>query len=570
MTGSAPFHWLVLLAVAAIQAALVRKARELSRQDDRTSLAELAEPFAADVRARAKRGQSPDWLRYQAETDRLFEFRDDRLRSLAAAALAVGLGGTLFALFVSILSGQGTGFEPATLVQSMGVSLLGSLTGVIVNLLIVLFYLPAAERRFATSVKGFFKELAAEADQHPPQEAFTQTLREELSLIRQSLNTEFASAFSTAITGFPSVVADLGVHIEKLSSVVEKQGQGIGDAVGEIVRCAAVVTDSGSRLQPAAEKLAEASELLVRMPQELAAVVDETRNQWLTGIRKQHEEHVKQLLDLHKQVEDTGRERERQVLMVTRELQAAVAEVRDAVSQIPDHLAAEVAKISGRLGIEFGREARDHTNELAERLGREYEALLGRVEKHEQESRNNIGLIVQELLDRVSSLVEERMVENLQKVAKDLDATVRLLPEAARGLAEAHVELSRTQAESLESWKMVSQRTGDAAQKLVDADGHLHVAVEALAAGADHLEKIAALTGGFEGSLLKSNQETVGQYMTGLDSLREQLIDLLQKVNDGHLRSDRFLESQSEFIRTCIQQLMKGRQVATLETQRSS
>jgi hypothetical protein len=564
MTGSAPFHWLVLLAVAAIQAVLLRKAHELSRQDDRASLRELAEPFAADVRARAKRGQSPDWLRYQAETDRLFEFRDDRLRSLAAAALAVGLGGTLFALFVSILLGHGTGFEPAALIQSMGVSLLGSLTGVVVNLLIVLVYLPAAERRFATGAKSFFKELAAEADQHPPQEAFTQTLREELSLIRESLNTEFASAFSTAITGFPRVVAALGFHIEKLSSVVEKQGQGIGDAVGEIVRCAAVVTDSGSRLQPAAEKLAEATDLLVRMPQELAAVVDETRNQWLTGIREQHEEHVRQLLELQRQVEDTARERERQVLTVTRELQAAVAEVRDAVSQIPDHLAAEVARASGRLGIEFGREARDHTNELANRLGREYEALLGRIEKHEQESRNNTGLIVQELLDRVSGLVEERMVGHLQKVAGELGEAVRLLPEATHALAEVHARLSRSQSESLESWTVVSQRTGDAAQKLVDADGHLYVAVEALAESASHLGKVAALTDGFEGSLLKSHQEAVGQYMAGLDSLREQLIDLLRKVNDGHARSDKVLENQSELIRACIQQLMKGRQVATL------
>ncbi len=567
MTGSTPIHWIVLLGVIMSQLVLLWKARSLSLQDDRTKLTELEAHFASDVHARARRGQAPDWLRYQSEVDRLLEFRDDRLRSLAAAALSVGLGGTLFALFVSIFRNGNTGLDPTTLVQSMGVSLLGSLTGVALNLLIVLVYLPGAEDRFSRLSRNVFQELEAASDEHPPQEAFTQTLREELSLIRQSLNTEFASAFSTAITGFPQVVSALGIHIEKLAAVVEGQGKSIGGAVADLAKCAIAVADSSQRLQPAADKLAEATDVLVRMPHELREVVDETRNSWLTGMRAQHEEHVNQLIDLQQQVEQNAQERERQVLDVTRELQAAVAEVRDAVDRIPDHLATEVGRASGRIGIEFGREARDHTNELAAHLEREYEKLRQHVEKHQQDSLNNVGVIVKELFDQISGHVEERLVGHLQQVTQDLNRVIQLLPEATQRLVQANAELYQSQAECLGDWKEVGRQTGEAARKLAEAEGQLHIASEALGTSASHLERVALITDGFEEALLTSHREVVSEYMKGLDSLRGQLIELLHQMQDGRLKSDGVIEKQSEFIRACIQQLMKGRQVATLSMQ---
>lgn len=565
MSGSVS-HWFVLALVAAFQVALFYKALRLSRQNDGPGLVLLGSTFTEDISARARRGQSPDWLRYHAEAHRLFELRDDRLRSLAAAALAVGLGGTLFALYVSLPRGS-AGFEPAILVQSMGVSLLGSLSGVVVNLLIVLHFLPAAEGRFSTQTVDLFRTLQEVSDQHPPQEAFTQTLREELTLIRQALNTEFANAFSTAITGFPQVVAELGVHIEKLASVVEDQGQSIGGAVVEMARCAATVADSGSRLQPAAEKLAEATSVLTHIPQELQDVVDQSRNDWLSGMREQHEEHVRQLLDLQKQVEEASQQRERQTLEATRELQAAVAEVRDAVGRIPDYLVNAVSQASGRLGIEFGREARDHSNELAALLKGEYERLLQRVVEHEREWRNNVGLMVAEIFKQFAGTIQENLVEQLKKVTRDLDDTVRVLPEAARLLSTSYAEWSQSQQAALEDWKEVTRSTGDAARKLAEADGQIHLAVAALSASADHLERVASVTDGFEATLLDAHRKAVADYMAGLDGLRENLLTLLQQMNDRQAQFDGSLERQSDFIRACIQQLLKGRQLATLEIQ---
>ncbi len=445
----------------------------------------------------------------------------------------------------------------------MGVSLLGSLTGVALNLLIILVYLPAAEGRFSAQSKHLFQSLGSLGDQHPPQEAFTQTLREELSQIRQSLNTEFASAFSTAITGFPEVVTRLGGNIDKLAEVVEAQGESIGGAVKDLTQCAVTVARSSSSLQPAAERLAEATEILVRMPQDLREVVDDTRNHWLTGLREQHEEHVQQLVTLVQEVEVAAQQRERQVLAAARELQGAVAEVRDAVGRIPDHLAAEVARASGQLGTAFGREARDLTNELADRLSREYELLLQHIERDQQQSANQIGTIVRELLESVSGTIEERLIANLRRVSEDLEHVTHLLPEAANQLTEAHDRLSKSQEQSLEGWREVSRRTGEAAQKLVDADGHLQVAVNSLEASAEHLERIATVTDSFETSVLETQRKAVTEYMAGLDAMRLQMLDVLHAMQKGHANFDGILAKQSDFVRACIQQLMQGCQVAT-------
>src|SRR5215467_5956851 len=85
---------------AALQSVILSRAWRAARSDGCARLAELGEEFAADLIRRAGRGREPDWLRYRGELDRLFESRDEQLRSLAAAALAAGLGSTLVALMV--------------------------------------------------------------------------------------------------------------------------------------------------------------------------------------------------------------------------------------------------------------------------------------------------------------------------------------------------------------------------------------------------------------------------------------------------------------------------------------
>jgi hypothetical protein len=553
---------------AAVQVVILYRAWRAAHRDDQARLVELGEAFAADIGQRAGRGREPDWQRYRGELDRLFESRDEQLRALAAAALAAGLGSTLVALLVGLLAEavrQAGAFDSLSMLHSAGVCLLGSLLGVVVNLTIVLFLLPSTERRHAAHVDSLLRHLGRVADQHPPVGALTGPLREELAAIRQSLGEGLAKAFSEAVTGWPQVVARLGEQVDALGALVEAQGRGIGDAVRDLASCSLAVAQSSQALQPAAKQIGEVGVLLVELPAHLSEVIDASRTSWASSLREQQEEGLRQLLAMRQEAEQASDARERQMLAAVRELQAGVADQRAAVERIPGLLAEEVARVSQTLGREFGSEARAHTLDLASRLAQEHDQLWQRIEVHEQESRNNIGVLVAELLAQVGHQIEEGVAAQLKLAATRLQELAEQLPAAVARLEEAQANWTQAQRETLGSWQEVGQRTEDAARHLAEMDGHLGSGVAALAASADHLDRVARADGAFEATLRSALADVASGYLAESGSFREELTAMARELQAAGTQLDGVLAGQSELIRHCIGQLMKGRQAATLE-----
>ena len=561
-------HFFVLILVGFFQLLILLRARQLFQQDDGLALKELEARFSRDIRQRANRGHSPDWLRYQSEMDRVFDFRDDRLRSLASAALALGLGGTILALCVNLGMQRWSGlnsFDAGFVLQSMGVSLLGSLSGVILNLIIVLIFLPRAEAQFAALAYDAHQRLYRISEEHLPQEAFTQTVKEELTHVRESLNIDFAKSFSEAIQGFPDVVVGLGSHITKLAEVVETQSRSASTAVEDLKVYAATVARSAKHLQPSAQRLADVSEILIQMPDQLKTVVESGRDDWLERIRSQQEQHLQQLLDIQKQVEQASLNRERQMLEGIRQLHAAVGEVRDAVARMPEQLASEVEKSAGKLGTRFGQEARDHTNEVKDHLEYRYTQVSEKIEHHEQEWRNNIGAVVGELLEKVSNQVYDGLVTEIKNTSQELREISRQLPVVAGDFGIAHASWAEAHKNALAGWQAVGTRTEQAATKLVDANGHLNVASGALDSSAQNLQRVAQVTESFEASLQAALKEITTQHLADFEPIRKEMVGLVEELEGGQKQFEDILDRQSEFIRNCIAHLMKGRKVATLE-----
>jgi ABC-type transporter Mla subunit MlaD len=568
MTGDF-VHLFVLLLVAVCQLLMFAKARKLVQGDDGAALRDLGNRFATDIKRRAARGLSPDWIRYQAEVDRIFDYRDDRLRSLASAALALGLGGTILALCVNLAMqrmsrGELQSPDLLFILQSMGVSLLGSLTGVILNLIIVLIFLPKAENKFTALSNDLHQTLYRVSESNLPQEAFTQTIKQELTQVRESMNTDFAQSFSEAIQGFPDRVVNLGTHIERLADVVEAQSRSAGTATEDLKTYAITVAKSAAHLEPSAQRLADASETLNHLPAQLKAVVESGRDDWLESIRQQQETHLKQILEIQEETEKASENRERQMLERMRELQVAVTEVRAAVGQMPELLATEVEKSAGNLGIRFGQEARNHTIEMEGNLKREYGKLLGNIEHHEQQWRNNIGTVIRELLDTVAGQIRDGILEELQGTSRELRATSQQLPKIAAEFGEAHASWKQVHEDVLAGWQSVGNRTEQAALKLVDANGHLNVASGALDTSAKNLQRVAEITEAFEASLRSALQEVTVQHLEDFSSIRKEMASLVEDMKSGHQQFDGILERQSEFIRNCIVHLLKGRKMATL------
>jgi hypothetical protein len=554
---------------AGLQIVILSRAWRAARRDDRARLVELGETFAADLSRRAGRGREPDWLRYRGELDRLFESRDEQLRALAAAALAAGLGSTLVALLVGLLVEtvrQDRAFDSLSLLHSAGVCLMGSLLGVGVNLAIVLILLPAAERRHSTLAESLLRHIGQVADQHPPVGALTGPLREELAAIRESLGAGLARAFSEAVTGWPQVVARLGEQVDALGALVETQGRGIGEAARDLASCSLAVARSSQALQPAAQNLGDVALLLVQLPAQLRDVIDASRTSWAASLKEQQEDAMRQLIEARREAEEASQARERQMLAAVRELQAGVADQRAAVDRIPGLLADEVARVSQTLGREFGSEARAHTLDLANRLAQEHERLWQRIELHEHESRNNVSVLVAELLAQVGRQVDEGIVAQLRLAGARLQELAELLPAAAVRLEQAQEGWTQAQRETLTGWQEVGRRTEDAARRLAEMDGHLGSGVAALAASADHLERVANADGEFESALRAVMVEVAARHLAESGSFREELMAMARELKTAGAQLDGVLAGQSELIRQCIGQLMKGRQAATLET----
>ncbi len=558
----------VFLLGGALQVLILVRAWRAARGDDQARLVELGEAFGGDLSRRAGRGQEPDWLRYRGELDRLFESRDEQLRALASAALAAGLGATLVALLIGLVldaARPDRSLDSLSLLRSAGVCLLGSLLGVAVNLVIVMVLLPSAERRHALRAGSLMRHLGKVADQHPPVGALTGPLREELAAIRESLGAGLAQAFAQAVTGWPQVVTRLGEQVAALGAVVEGQGRGIGEAVRDLAACSQTVASSSQALLPVAGRLGEVAAHLAELPERLGQVIDASRASWAEDLRARQEEGLRLLSEVRREAEESSQARERMMLAAVRELQAAVADERAAVDRIPGLLADEVGRVTGDLGHAFGSEARAHTLDLAERLAGEHERLWLRVEQHEREVRNNIGVVVTELLEQVGRRIGETVGEPLKAAGERLQQIAESLPAAASRIEESQAAWSGAQREVLSGWQAVGQRTEAAAERLAQMDGHLGAGVEALAESAGHLERVARLDGEFEATLRAALAEAVTRHLAETGSWRAELTAMARDLGAAQAQLDRVLEGQSQFIRRCIEELLQGRRAAILE-----
>jgi hypothetical protein len=521
----------VLFGVWIYQYSLFRQARGIARELYSEAARDLEKRCQQDLRFRAEHGQPPDWNRYMAQAERLFEARGDRLRTLASSALAVGLFGTLASLVVTLLTflGNHIPVEGGLLVFNTLLSLSGSFLGVLFHLCIVQGSLRKAEDTFSHWQREFEARLELYSEGHPPQPSFLPALREELGQIRESLTGALAGALAKAASGFPAVVSSLGDNVARLSQVVATQGQAMDKAMVAIAGSATVVSKAAGGLQPAAERLAAAAENLEGLPAALGGVLDRGREQWLDGLRGAQEERLSEIAAAAGRAEESARTREQQMLDGVRSLATSVGEVRDAAGGIGQELRAEVTAMAGGLGTSFGREARDVTRELAEQLDRAYRELLGNVEAHEQQWLNRIGTVVDELFARLGRSLDASLLSGLEGAGKALRSSADALVPLAERFERGHRDWGESQGQALAGWKAASEQIGGAATGLEQVNGDLHRAAAALGEGADRLAGLRQLGEQLE-ALLREACSREAQHQALLAGLSEQLSQCIQAL----------------------------------------
>lgn len=491
--------WVPQVALAAVvlwQGVLLLWAVRVARGEPEERLRQFAEDQSQEIRQRAEQGQTPDWQNCRAEAERFFEARGDRLRVIASAALAIGLFGTLGFLLLTLRLAPSRGdasLDTAELIGGTLLSLLGTFSGVVVHLIIVLFILRRAENRFEFWLQGFQTELRRVAGESPPQAAFLKNFQSSLDEIRDSLTSEFASSLAKAVAGFPDVVVKLQATVGDLAVAVEAQAVTVTSAMEQLSQSAASVARTGDTIHPIAERLADSNQTLARLPEELREVLDSTRQGWLRDLGEQQAKRLADLVVILDRGEQASRERETRMFETIRELQGLVAEVRQAVAGIAEGLAAEVEVMAGRLGTAFGQEARDATHDMLEVASKQQRMLLDRIEHHEEQWRNNIGTVVEELFHKIGGQVKESLTGDLSQAGKNLGEAAQTFAEVALALGEGHEAWSHAQSESLASWSKAAEQIDKAEQGLKAANAELLVAVGRLGSGASHLELIESM-----------------------------------------------------------------------------
>lgn len=540
----------VLVVVAAAQLWIFVRSRRTARGESEEVFASLQERFTRDIERRAGRGHPPDWLHYRAEIDRLFEPRDEALRVKAAAALAVGLGGTILALLLHlvVLPDSGGFDDPWRLIQGMGVALFGSLSGVVVHLLITLWLLPRAESDFEVAADELVGDLRQVAEEHPPVEIFTKTLKNELGAVAREFSSE-------AMAAFPGVIEKLVEQMGQLGEVVESQAERSEKAVDELTSCARLVSDSSERLRPTAEQMAEVSTALVEVPEQLSAALETGRHYWIEVIHEEQRQSRDRLFGQIEAMERSAADRERQ-------LHQSLVRVGEVLENLPARLSDDL------LGDLLNRVHRDVLQQVADlqtRLEEQQEDIFEKIRDHESTWYSNLGPVTEKLFEKVAAQVEAGLSEELQAVAQEIGDSTRLLATASEGFETSHESWRATQQETLTGWQEVAERIEQAAESLTVGDRRLEEAVEALDRSADHLERISSTTEEFERALREALAEVTDQHLEGLHPIHREVAEMVEQLKSTRGQFDGVVGEQSRFIRQLIEQIVERRGLRSVE-----
>ena len=575
----------------------------LARGDDSEALDGLWKQFKHDIIGRAHRGDSPDWVRYMDEADRVHERRIDRLRVWATAALVVGIGGTMAALAIR-LTGAATDDQPSSgaalggLIAAVGPALWASLSGVANNLAVTLWLFHWSDRQFKAALDDFRRALQICSDENTPAGQFADAVREQLG-----------QAFREAVRSFPEAFARLDESVTHLAQVNREQSQSMVKAATGLQGGVDGLAASVAKITPLSELLHAATSELRTVPDQLRQTLDETRAAWAQEMRRDEEAFIggaRQVLDdqraLLESIRDAfhrwerGRrdsaEQQQATWRETVELvQKASAEIVGTVERLPAVFTGEVERISGALGEEFSLGARQHVADLrdsaeqqqatwretvelmrktsAEIVGtveRLPAVFTGEVERISDTLGNRFGLQAQQHIADLRREIGEgnqALGERIEAASRDLQN--RFLNDTKHVIAESAKEVnSRVGKPLLSKLQTVSDGIEEAlsalpenaatfAASLATADEKLGRAIDRLRESAGHLQHAAKLTEDFENALARALENAT---VRSFEPVRREMKDLAAELRRRAGRTD---EPSPGFFRRLFRRLWRRR-----------
>ncbi len=523
----------LVAAIVAVEAWLLGKAWRCVRRDLAGEIAEVEARLLLDIDHSARRGFAPDWGRYRDELDRLYEPLDERLKNLASAALASGLGGTILTLIAHALvflpaSGD-FDVSPRQVILGIGVGLSGSFAGVVSNLIITLGYLPRLEERFEAATRPVWQRLRDASHRRPATEAFVETLQQEMVELRGVLGSEVGDAFKAAIGQFPDILGSLNSQLEELSRVVQAQGENVKDMITTVDESARNVKESSELLAPAIRPLVEFSEKLTALPGAISEVLIRQEKVWVEDLDQRHEERFQQLSSL---VEDAGKQE--------RAMKLEINDLVRVVDAIPEKLRESIERGAGTFSDRFQFLAGEHLEALKEFSAR-----------NEEEWHGKIARVVEDLLRSAQRPIEDNLVPRIEDLGDKLTTNAEMLSEAGKEFNRYHQAWLKSQDEQLASWVDAAIKIEGAATSLGESEGHLRRAAGALEGSAETLDGVTEIQGAFEEKLRASLAGVTESYIQEIHSV-------LGEMKKRSERYDAVLKDQSRVLIEALRTLDLG------------
>ena len=414
----------------------------------------------ADIDKRVASGRNLDWAYYSDEAQRKHEDLREHLRNYSTISLATGVGGTMGALALHLLSGdpsQGDALD--RLLGEMGLALVASGTGVLGNLAMLWVLLPWANRRFNPELDRFLDELyKEEAEQRAQVETLSQTTAE---IIGNRLGEELRSAitrvprmfeqlgetatvlgeaadkFDADVKTLTSTAAALVRSTSSLQSAIERASSQHDEAAGKLNTTSREVAAS---VHDAAEKLAKTTLAVRKSVEDLPGLVaseversgeslgskfSDAIEPHVTGFRDGVADGLEKTIEWQNVVTEHLNEAQRQHGRAIHDLVTRTADIVTKVEGLPGAIAEGVEKVSDKLGREFGHQARQHVAQLRSTLLEDAKELRRHLQRHESHLLNTT---VQELRN-VSEQLLNKTVHDLEGISEKLAAVLNGFPE---------------------------------------------------------------------------------------------------------------------------------------------
>lgn len=493
-------HFGALAIVALVEAWLVLRARSLGRAGASERYAQLQKRFSDDLRARARKGLPPDWDRYDRAAEDAALSVDDKLRNHASTALVLGVLGTLLMLAFSFLFGDvdgGLDDFGATL-RGLGLSLVGSMLGVLSHLYIVLRIIDPFARRDQTERDDLLGALTADSVQAEVKSQVFAALEDELVQLQSAVRDGLLTAVRETLAELPLVVSRLGEQVETMVRRADDQAA----ASATLLETTEALTKNQLVLMDAIRPLASA---IVDTTKQLGVIPGEIGNRVERAIRPLSEGMERSLTAfgadlgaaLARQDEAaTARDVQlRQTLAVVGE---SIGTATTAIASVPATLRSELKEAARDLSSTMGA----RNLELREALQKSNQELYQRLAKQHDDLKSTWVTAVGEVLARgvevVASDVRDRAAQPLMRASAALGSSA----ETTQRAAEAMV----SNVERIEELALRFAEIHATMTKVLEAiratRGEIRAAVEAAHAG--HLDAVAGYARRVEASSVRT------------------------------------------------------------------